>query len=115
MGKRATQLCTKPTSDHKLSFLIQARSLGCTLAQTTLPNELSRTPSNDPLERFYMGARTTETKPQGRAGQMSCTNVHKANLESQLGIYDTGPFDWAHPRPNNLPERVDTDALKRHA
>jgi len=44
------------------------------------PNELTWTPPNDPPERFYMGARTTETKAQGRAGKMSCTNVHKANL-----------------------------------
>jgi len=72
----------------------------------TRPNELTWTPSNDLPERFYMGARTTETKGQGRAGQTSCTNVHKANLGSQLSIFDTGA-------PS--PERVDTDALKRPA
>jgi len=44
-------------------------------------------PSNDLTERFYMGACTTETKPQGKAGQTSCTNVHKANLGSQLSIF----------------------------
>jgi len=49
-------------------------------------------PSNDPTKRFYMGARTTETKPQGRAGQTSCMNMHKANLGSQLSIFDTGSF-----------------------
>jgi len=48
----------------------------------TRPNELTRTPSNEPPERFYMGARTTETKPQGSVGQTSCMNVHKANLGS---------------------------------
>ena len=56
-------------------------------ARTTRPNELTRTPSNDPTERFCMGARTTETNPQGRAGQTSCTDVHKANLGSQLSIF----------------------------
>jgi hypothetical protein len=60
-----------------------------------------------------MGARTTETKRQGRAGQTSCTNVHKANLGSQLSIFDTGSFARARPRPNDPPERVHTDALKR--
>jgi len=49
-------------------------------------------PSNNPLERFYMGAYTTETKGQGSVGQMSCMNVHKANLGSQLSIFDTGSF-----------------------
>jgi len=58
----------------------------------TLPNELTRMPSNDPTEQSYMGTRTTETKPQGRAGQTSYTNVHKANLGSQLSIFDTGSF-----------------------
>jgi len=53
----------------------------------TLPNELTRMPSNDPTERFYVGARTTEMNPQGRVGQTSCTNVHKANLGSQLSIF----------------------------
>ena len=59
-----------------------------------------------------MGAHTTETKPQGKAGQMSCTNMHKANLGSQLSIFDTGSFTWACPRPNDLLEQVDMDALK---
>jgi len=58
----------------------------------TLPNELTWMPSNDPTEQSYMGAHTTETKPQGRARQTSCTNVHKANLGSQLSIFDTGSF-----------------------
>jgi len=74
------------------------------LTRTTRPNELTRTPSNDPTERFYTGAHTTETKPQGRAGQTSYTNVHKANLVSQLSIFDTGLFAWARPRLNDLPE-----------
>jgi hypothetical protein len=42
-------------------------------------------------------------------------NVHKANLGSQLSIFDTGLFARARPRPNDLPERVHTDALKRPA
>ena len=59
-----------------------------------------------------MGALTTETKPQGRVGQTSCTNMHKANLGSQLSIFDMGLFAWAHTRPNDPPEQVDMDALK---
>ena len=81
-------------------------------AQTTRPNELTKTPSNDPTERFYMGARTTETKPQGRDKQTSCTNVHKANLGSQHSIFDMGSFARARPHLNDPPEGVDTDALK---
>jgi hypothetical protein len=66
---------------------------------------------NDPPERVHAGAlkrpaRTTETKRQGRAGQTSCTSVHKANLGSQLSIFDTGSSARARPRPNDPPERV---------
>jgi len=39
--------------------------------------------------------------------------MHKANLGSQLSIFDTGSFARAHPHPNDPPERVDMDALKR--
>jgi len=78
----------------------------------THPNELTRTPSHDPLELFYMDAHTTETKGQGRAGKTSCTNMHKANLRSQLSIFDTGSFTRARPHSYDSPERVDTDALK---
>ena len=73
-------------------------------ARTTHPNEFTRAPSNDPPERFCMGARTTETKRQERAGQTSYTNVHKANLGSQLSIFYTGSFAWAHTRLNDPPE-----------
>jgi len=84
-----------------------------------------------------MGTHTTETKGQGRVGQTSCTIVHKANIGSQLSIFDTGvplskDLTWTPSndppsndlarmtRPNELtqtpsndpPERVDTDALK---
>jgi hypothetical protein len=107
-GKRAARTCTKPTSGHNLAFLIRAHSPGRALARTTRPNEFTRAPSNDPPE-------TTETKRQGRAGQTSCTNVHKANLGSQLSIFDTGSFARARPRPNDPPERVHTGALKRPA
>jgi len=58
----------------------------------TLPNKLTQMPSNDPTEQSYMGARTTEAKLQGRAGQTSYTNMHKANLGSQLSIFYTGSF-----------------------
>jgi hypothetical protein len=98
-GKRAARTCTKPTSGHNLAFLIRARSPGRALARTTRPNEFTRAPSNDPPKRFCMGARTTETNRQGRARQTSCTNVHKANLGSQLSIFDTGSFDPGAPSP----------------
>jgi hypothetical protein len=83
--------------------------------RTTCPNEFTRVPSNDPPER------TTETNRQGRAGQTSCTNVHKANLGSQLSIFDTALARTSSPgrprttRPNDPPERVHTGALKRPA
>jgi len=62
-----------------------------------------------------MGTLTIETNPQGRTGQMSCMNVQKTNLGSQLSIFDTGSFAQARPRSNDPLERVDTDALKRPA
>jgi len=111
-GKRAARMCTKPTSGHNLAFLIWARSPGRVLTRTTHLNELTRTASNDPPERFYTGTRMPETKPQGRAGQMSYTNVHKANLGSQLSIFYMGSFTRVCPSPNDPPERVDMDALK---
>jgi len=58
-----------------------------------------------------MGARTTKTKPQGKVGQPSYTNMHKANLGSQLSIFGTGSFARARPRLNDPPERVDIDAI----
>jgi len=78
-------------------------------------------PSNNLPERFYMGARTTESKGQGRPEQTSCMNMHKAYLGSQLSIFYTVSFAWAHPLQNKLtwtpsndpPKRVDTDAFKR--
>jgi len=79
------------------------------------PNDLPQMPSNNPPEQFYMGACTTETKPQGRAGQTSFTNMHKANLRSQLSIFDTGSFTRARLRLNDPPKQIDTDALKRPA
>jgi len=78
----------------------------------THPKELTQTPSNNPHKRFYMSARTTEMKRQGRAGQMSCTNMHKANLRSQHSIFDTGSFARSRPCLNDSPERVETDTLK---
>jgi hypothetical protein len=75
---------------------------------------------NDPPERVQPGAlkrpaRTTETKRQGRAGQTSCTSVHKSNLGSQPSIFDTGSCARARPRPNDPPVRVQPGALKRPA
>jgi len=81
----------------------------------TRPNELTRTPSNDRPQRFYMGGCTTKMKPQGKAGQTSCMNVHKANLGSQLSTFDMGSFAHTLPHPNDPPKRVDSDALKRPA
>ena len=71
--------------------------------------------SNDPLERTDMNAlkQPTRMKRQGRAKKTSCMNVHKANLGSQLSIFDTGSFTQPRPRSNDPPERVDMDALKR--
>jgi hypothetical protein len=89
--------------------------------QTTRPNEFTRAPSNDPPKRFFMGARTTETNRQGRAGQTSGTNVHKANLGSQLSIFDTALArttrlnEFTRAPSNDPPERVHTGALKRPA
>jgi len=57
----------------------------------------------------------TETKPQGRDGQTSYTNVQKAKIGSQLSIFDMGSFAWVRHRLNEPPERVDTDALKQPA
>ena len=79
--------------------------------RTTRPIEFTRVPSNDPPERFCMGARTTETNRQGRAGQTSCTNVHKANLGSQLSIFYTAlarttrPNEFTRAPSNDPPER----------
>jgi len=84
-------------------------------AQTTRPNKLTWTPSNNLLKRFCVGARTTKTNPQGRSCQTSYTNVHKANLRSQLSIFDMGSFARGRPLPNDLPKGDDTDALKRPA
>jgi hypothetical protein len=110
-----TTVRTKPPSNDNLAFLIRARSPGRALARTTHPSEFTWAPSNNPPERFCMGAQTTKTKRQGRAGQTSCTSVHKANLGSQLSIFDTGSFARARPRPNDPPERVHAGALKRPA
>jgi len=81
-------------------------------ARTTRLNELTRKPSNDSPERIYMGTRMTKMKQQGRARKTSCTNMQKANLGSQLSIFDMGSFARACPCLNNLPERVHTEALK---
>jgi len=38
--------------------------------------------------------------------------MHKANLGSQLSIFDMGLFARVRPHPNDPPERVDMDTLK---
>jgi len=75
----------------------------------TRPNELTQTPPNDPPEQFYMGARTTETKGQGRARKTSYTNMDNANLWSQLSIFDTGSIAQARPLPNELTRTPSND------
>ena len=61
-------------------------------------------PSNYLPERFYMGTRTTEMKPQGKARQTSYMNVHKGSLRSQISTFYTGSFAWVGPRLNDPPE-----------
>jgi hypothetical protein len=105
---------TSCTSVHKANLGSQLSSF-----DTGSPARARPRP-NDPPERVHAGAlkrpaRTTETKRQGRAGQTSCTSVHKANLGSQLSIFDTGSSARARPRPNDPPERVHPGALKRPA
>jgi hypothetical protein len=74
--------------------------------QTTRPNEFTWAPST--TRPNDMGARN---RTQGRAGQTSCTNVHKANLGSQLSIFDTAlarttlPEREFTPPSNDPPER----------
>jgi len=60
-----------------------------------------------------MGARTTKMKPQGRVGQTSYTNMHKANVGSRLSIFDTGPSAWVRPHPNELTRTPSYDLPKR--
>jgi hypothetical protein len=45
---------------------------------------------------------------------MSCTNVHKANLGSQLSIFDTGSFARARPRPNEFTQTPSNDGPGRN-
>jgi len=116
-GTRTTE--TKPqgragktncTNVHKANLVSQLSIFymgSFTQARPRL-NELTRTPSNDPPEQFYMGAHTTQTKPQGRERKMSYMNVHKANLRSNLAF-----LIWACPQLNDAPKQVDTNALKR--
>jgi len=60
-----------------------------------------------------MGARTTETKSQGRPGQTSCKNVHKANLQSQLNFFYMGSFARVCPHPNELTRMPSNDPPER--
>ena len=78
----------------------------------TRPNELTRTPSNDLPEIFYKCAHMTKMKPQRRVGYTSCTNVHKANLGSQLSIFDIGSFTWACLSKNELTRTPLNDPLE---
>src|SRR6202011_2951246 len=87
------------------------------------PDPPERVHRHDPPERVQTRAlkRLTETKRQGRAGQTSCTNVHKANLGSQLSIFCYGLLRPGASSPDppervhrhDPPERVQTRALKR--
>jgi hypothetical protein len=109
---------TSCTSVHKANLGSQLSIFDTGSSARARPSSHRR--PNDPPERVHAGAlkrpaRTTETKRQGRAGQTSCTSVHKANLGSQLSIFDTGSSARARPRPNDPPERVHAGALKRPA
>ena len=99
-GKRAARTCTKPTSGHNIKFLIRLVRPGAPSPERVHTVALKRP------------ARTTETNRQRRAGQTSCMNVHKVNLESQLSISDMGSFARLCPRLNDPPELVRTGALK---
>jgi hypothetical protein len=85
-GKRAARTCTKPTSGHNLAFLIRARSPGRALDRTTSQNEFTRTPSNDPPERFCMGAPTTETKDKGEPGKRAARTCTKPTSGHNLAF-----------------------------
>ena len=124
-----TSALKRPTRTTETNRQGRAGQTSCTnVHKANLGSQLSifytgsftraRPRTNDPPERVHTGAlkrpaRMTKTNRQGRAGQMSCTNVHKANLGSQLSIFDMGSFARVRPRPNNPPERVHTSALKR--
>lgn len=94
LGKRVARMCIKPNSGHNIAFFICAHSPRCSLARTTHPNELTRRPSNNLPERFYMVTDMTKMRRQGRAKKTSCINVHKAILSSQLRIFDMDSFTW---------------------
>jgi len=51
--------------------------------------------------------------PQGKAGKISCTNMHKSNLGSQLSIFYKGSFTRVPPHPIDPPEIDDTYSLKQ--
>ena len=98
------------------------------LDRMTRLNELKRMPERvDTDAQTTHPNDTTETKGQGRAGQTSCTNVHKSNLGSQLSIFWYGFVcpsapsperpSWTswHGRPNDLPERHDRNEGTRES
>jgi hypothetical protein len=108
--RRAGQ--TSCTSVHKANLGSQPRIFDTGSFARARPRP------NDPPERVQAGAlkrpaRTTETKRQGRAGQTSCTSVHKANLGSQLSIFDTGSSARARPRPNEFNRGPSNDPPER--
>jgi len=100
-GRAGKMSCTN-VHKAKLWSQLSIFNMGSFARAHPRPNELTRTPSSDPPEQFYMGTCTTEMKPQHRARETSCTNVHKDNLGSQLSIFYTGSFARARPRPNEL-------------
>ena len=65
--------------------------------QMNCPNELTWMPSNNPHKKVYMGTHMSKTKGQGRTGQTSYMNIHRAHSGSQLSIFYKGSCEWAWP------------------
>jgi len=112
-GKRATRTFTNATSCHNLAFFDRAHLPERALARTTHPNELTRTPSNDPAERV-----DTNTLKRPDPTLPACFHEHPHMTrpnppERNFGFpWAHGPnkilgFPWAHPQmtcPNDLTE-----------
>ena len=113
MGKPVARTCTNPTSGHNLAFF----DMGSFARVCPRPNDSLKRADTDALKRptrtILHGHPHDRNEGTREVGQTSCTNVHKANLGSQLSIFDTSSFTRVCPRPNNSPKRVDTNALKQ--
>ena len=111
MGARTTETNqqgrvgkTSYTNVHKANLGLQLSifDTGSFARACRRPNAFTRGPqTTSPNDRNEPTKESRENK-----------NVHKANLESQLSISDTGSFVWVRPLPNAPPERVHTGAPK---